>query len=67
MTVLGNRGVTVETPAMVTGFDVCRRAKAMLVTTSAAPPSLVAQISSSRSGSATTGEASTSSSVTSLR
>jgi hypothetical protein len=33
----------------------------MLETTIAAPPSLVAQISSSRSGSATTGEASTSS------
>ena len=53
ITVLGKRGVTVETPVMVTGFDVCRRAKSMLVSTRAAPPSLVAQISSSRRGSAT--------------
>ena len=39
----------------------------MLDRTRAAPPSEVAQISSSRRGSATIGEASTSSTVTSLR
>ena len=69
MTVWGKRGVMVDTPSMVTRSSVpaCRRANSMLVSTRAAPPSEVAQISSRRSGSATMGEASTSSVVTSLR
>ena len=53
---------------MVTGLATpWRRAKSRLVSTRAAPPSEVAQISSSRSGSATIGEARTSSTVTSFR
>ena len=70
MTVLGKVGVTVETASIVTSGSAppaWRRAKSMEVSTRAAPPSEVAQISSRRSGSATMGEASTSSTVTSLR
>ena len=70
MTVLGKVGVTVETASIVTSGSAppaWRRAKSMDVSTSAAPPSEVAQISRRRSGSATMGEASTSSTVTSLR
>ena len=67
MTVLGNFGVTVETAAMRAGFAVRLRANSMLASTSAAPPSLVAQISSKRSGSETTADASTSSSENSFR
>ena len=70
MTVLGNAGVTVDTASMVTSGGrppPWRRANSMLESTSAAPPSEVAQISSSRSGSATIGDASTSSTLTSLR
>ena len=70
ITVLGNEGVTVETALMVTSGaapPAWRRAKSMEVSTSAAPPSEVAQISSRRSGSATMGEARTSSTVTSPR
>jgi hypothetical protein len=63
MTVCGKRGVTVETAAMVTGFVVRFRANARLDSTSAAPPSLVAQIWSRRSGSETIAEASTSSTL----
>src|SRR3954463_16562831 len=68
MTVLGNRGVTVDTAATRTGEPAPRdRAKSIDDSTRAAAPSDVAQISSSRKGSATIGELSTSSSVTSLR
>ena len=69
MMVWGKRGVTVDTASMVTRSAVpaWRRANSMLDSTRAAPPSEVAQISSRRSGSATIGEASTSSAVTSLR
>ena len=70
MTVLGNVGVTVDTASMVTNGDAppaWRRANSMLDRTSAAPPSDVAQISNSRSGSATMGDPRTSSTVTSLR
>ena len=68
MIVFGNLGVTVDTAATRTGSPAPRRrANSMLDSTMAAAPSDVAQISSSRSGSATIGEASTSSSVTSLR
>ena len=68
MIVFGKRGVAVETAATRTGSPLPRRrAKSMLDSTTAAAPSDVAQISSSRSGSATIGDASTSSSVTSLR
>ena len=52
---------------IVTGFVARRRANSMLESTSAAPPSLVAQIWSRRRGSDTMGEASTSSSVKALR
>jgi hypothetical protein len=45
----------------------CRRANSMPDSTSAAAPSEVAQMSSSRSGSATTADAATSSAVTRLR
>src|SRR5205085_12108441 len=68
ITVFGKRGVTVETAATRAGEPSPRRsAKSMLASTTAAPPSDVAQISRRRRGSATMGEASTSSSVTSLR
>ena len=53
----------VEIAAIFAKFVACLRAKSSEVSTTAAPPSLVAQISSRRSGSATIGEASTSSSV----
>ncbi len=68
-TVWGNRGVTVETASMVTrsSLPAWRLANSRLESTRAAPPSEVAQISRSRSGSATIGEASTSSTVTDLR
>ena len=49
-----------------TGSAARARANSMLVRTMAAAPSEVAQISSSVSGSATTGEASTSASLNSL-
>jgi hypothetical protein len=65
---LGKVGVTVDTAGMRTGCGTpCERAKSRDDSTTAAPPSLVAQMSSSRSGSATTAEARTSSAVTSLR
>ena len=67
ITVCGKRGVTVETAAILTGFAVCLRANSRLESTSAAPPSLVAQMSSRLSGSETSGDFSTSSSVTALR
>ena len=69
MTVWGKRGVTVETAGIDTGVSPLpwRRAKSVLDSTRAAPPSEVAQISSSRSGSATMGDASTSSALTSWR
>src|SRR5437868_581469 len=68
MIVFGKRGVAVETAATRTGSpDPRRRAKSMLDSTTAAAPSDVAQISSKRRGSATIGDASTSSVVTSLR
>ena len=69
MTVWGKRGVTVDTAGIDTGVAPApwRRAKSMLDSTRAAPPSEVAQISIRRSGSATMGDASTSSTVTSLR
>ncbi len=70
ITVLGNVGVTVDTASMVTSGvapPAWRRANSMLESTSAAPPSEVAQISSRRSGSATMGDARTSSTVTSFR
>ncbi len=65
---LGYVGVTVDTAATVSGSVTPRRsASSRLMRITAAPPSEVAQISSRRSGSATIGEASTSSTVTSLR
>ena len=69
ITVFGNVGVTVETARMRTGERRRRAGLALAADTSttAAPPSLVAQMSSRCSGSATTGESSTSSTVTSLR
>src|SRR5580704_3967108 len=69
ITVWGNRGVTVETAGIDTGEapPPWRRAKSMLDNTMAAPPSEVAQISIRRKGSATIGDASTSSALTSLR
>ncbi|CAM5577850.1 hypothetical protein SMICM304S_11747 [Streptomyces microflavus] len=67
-TVLGNVGVTVETARIRTGSATPRRrAKSMPHSTSAAAPSEVAQMSSSRSGSATTADAATSSAVTGVR
>ena len=68
MIVFGNRGVAVDTAATRTGSPLPRRrANSRLDSTTAAAPSEVAQISSRRNGSATIGDASTSSSVTSLR
>jgi len=69
ITVWGKRGVTVDTAGIETGVDPApwRRAKSMLDSTIAAPPSEVAQISSRRSGSATMGDARTSSALTSWR
>ena len=70
ITVFGYRGVTVDTAATFTvpRPDVpARRAYESLASTTAAAPSLVAQISSRRSGSDTMGDASTSSSVNALR
>ncbi len=64
----GYVGVTVEIAATRTELLAPRRcAYSRLDTTTAAAPSLVAQMSSRRSGSATTGDAITSSSVTALR
>jgi hypothetical protein len=67
MTVLGNVGVTVATARSRNEGRPRERANESEVSTTAAPPSEVAQMSSSRSGSATTGEAATSSAVTALR
>src|SRR5579863_7386313 len=69
ITVWGKRGVTVDTAGIVTAGEPppWRRAKSMLDNTIAAPPSEVAQISMRRRGSATIGDARTSSAVTSLR
>ena len=69
MTAWGNRGVTVDTASMVTrsSAPAWRGRTPCWYSTRAAPPSEVAQISSRRSGSATIGEARTSSAVTSLR
>ena len=68
MTVLGNVGVVVETALMRTGLSwpwaLAHSSEEMII---AAPPSDVAQMWSSRSGSATTGDAITSSAVNSLR
>ena len=64
ITVFGYCGVTVETAGIVTKSVACLRANSMLVRISAAPPSLVAQMSSSRSGSETTAEFITSSTLT---
>ncbi len=65
ITVCGKVGVTVETARTRTGdVSPLRRAYSMLVRSTAAPPSEVAQMSSRCSGSATTAEASTSSTVT---
>ena len=66
MIVLGYTGVTVDTAEIFTGPVVCFRAKSMLERTSAAAPSLVAQMSSKCSGSATTAEPRTSSTLTSF-
>ena len=67
-TVRGCVGETDETARIRTGSATpCRRAKSTLLSTSAAAPSEVAQMSSSRSGSATTGDAATSSAVTGER
>lgn len=66
--VRGKRGETDETARIRTGRATpCRRATSMLVSTSAAAPSEVAQMSSSRSGSATTADAATCSAVTGVR
>ena len=68
MTAFGYDGVTVEIAATRTApVAPRRRAYSRLDTTTAAAPSLVAQMSSRRKGSATTGDAITSSSVTALR
>ena len=68
MTVLGNFGVTVDTALTFTGSLMpFLRAYSRLVNTTAAPPSDVVQILSSRSGSLTIALARISSSVTSLR
>ena len=56
ITVFGYVGVTVETAATFTKSVACLRANSRLDTTRAAPPSLVAQMSSRCSGSATTGD-----------
>ncbi len=67
-TVRGYCGVAVATARIRTGSVApCRRANSMLVRTSAAAPSEVAQMSSSRSGSQTTADAATSCAVTRLR
>ena len=63
ITVFGYLGVTVETDAITTGRVVCLRANSSLASTSAAPPSEVAQISSRRRGSETTGDSRTSSTL----
>ena len=63
ITVFGYCGVIVETPAIFAGSVECLRAYSSLVSTSAAPPSLVAQIWRRRSGSDTIGEFRTSSIV----
>ena len=68
ITVLGKVGLTVETAATRTApVSPCFFAYSALVSTTAAAPSEVAQMSSRCSGSATIGLARTSSSVTSLR
>ena len=70
ITLLGNTGVTVDTARTRTAGRPSvpwRRANAADASTTAAAPSLVAQMSSRCSGEATTGEASTSSTVTALR
>jgi hypothetical protein len=67
MTVLGNVGVTVATARRRNDGRPRERANDADVSTTAAPPSEVAQMSSRRSGSATTGDAATSSPVTALR
>src|SRR6516165_3721075 len=70
ITVFGKVGVTVDTASIVTSGaapPTWRRAKSTLDSTTAAPPSDVAQISSRRRGSATIGDDNTSSTVTSLR
>src|SRR4051794_21054758 len=67
ITVFGKRGVTVEIPRTRTGDEPpWRAAYSFELTTNAAPPSDVAQMSSRCSGDATMGDASTSPSVTSL-
>src|SRR3954451_24840815 len=68
MTVCGNAGVTVDTARTRTGSAMpLLFAYSADVSTTAAPPSLVAQISTSRNGSATIGEARMSSTEKSLR
>src|SRR6266571_2435761 len=68
ITVFGYVGVTVDTAATRTGSPTPRsRANARLDNTTAAPPSLVAHTSSRCRGSDTSGEDSTSSSVTTSR
>ena len=67
-TVLGKVGVTVEIASIRTGRSTPRRrAYSVLATSTAAPPSEVAQMSSRWSGSLTTALVSTSSTLTSLR
>ena len=66
----GYRGVTVltaRTDGTPSSEPRCFSAKDLLATINAAAPSEVAQMSSCRSGSATTGLASTSSTAVSLR
>ncbi len=64
MIVFGKVGETVDTAEIRTGFAIpCFFAYSIEQSTRAAPPSLVAQISKSRSGAATSGDASTSASV----
>ena len=68
MTVFGNVGVTVEIARTRTGSArPCLRAYSIEVSTTAAAPSEVAQMSSRCSGSETTALLSTSSADTSLR
>ncbi len=67
MTVFGNVGATVATARSRRASSPRGRANSDDVSTTAAPPSDVAQMSSRCSGSATTGDASTSSSATSFR
>ena len=62
----GYVGVTVETARIFTGSTLRLRAYSMLQTTTAAAPSLVAQLSKRRRGSATMGDSSTCSRVKSL-